>query len=577
MRDERKRRPAGKKPRRAKFTRQKQNPSAQPRDISIPTRLRRVSTADDLIAVMDDRAFHLEDKFDTRRLEGIREHIRRRRRAGKVPMACTHCGKVLYFDVEPDGPVFCDRFCKRHYEADLRLLVSPADAQSKDGERPASATVSTLSPSSPDEVLEWMNERHFVVSEAGKVMVVTDEEDPVVKRRVLKRSSFSDFRNLYSNRFVDATEAGGKRKTLAEYWLTHARRRQYSGIVCAPGRETPGFFNLWRSFSVNPSPGDWSLMEAHIRENICGGNRELYRYVRRWMAFAVQHPDRLPEVALVLRGKQGTGKGVFARELGSLFGQHFLHISQARHLAGHFNAHLQDAVLVFADEAFLVGDKQAEGTLKMLVTEPELVIEQKGKDVTRTRNLIHLIVASNHDWVIPAAAEERRFCVLDVADAQAQNHTYFGALVRQMNEGGRAAMLHDLLDEDLSNFNVRHFPVTAALQDQKRQSMSPFAQWWFEKLDDGQLVASDDKWAEEVVREDVVQAWNAHADRKWSSQDVRNALAKLLPEGHPKDGPRRAGADGKRSRTWTLPSLEDCRNHFERLFGSRFEWSPIEK
>jgi hypothetical protein len=106
---------------------------------------------------------------------------------------------------------------------------------------------------------------------------------------------------------------------------------------------------------------------------------------------------------------------MFARTFGALFGQHFLHLSDARHLTGNFNAHLRDSCLVFADEAFYAGDKQHEGQLKRLVTEPTLMIEAKYANAVSVRNCLHLIVASNDDWVVPAGTDERRFFVLDVS------------------------------------------------------------------------------------------------------------------------------------------------------------------
>ena len=42
-----------------------------------------------------------------------------------------------------------------------------------------------------------------------------------------------------------------------------------------------------------------------------------------------------------------------------------------------------------------------------------------------------------------------------------------------MDDGGRAAMLYDLQHADLSNFDGRRIPLTAALQDQKFHSMEP--------------------------------------------------------------------------------------------------------
>ena len=53
-------------------------------------------------------------------------------------------------------------------------------------------------------------------------------------------------------------------------------------------------------------------------------------------------------------------EGVFCSQFGALYGPHFIQISQASHLTGHFNSHLKDKLLVYADEAFWAGDKKAE-------------------------------------------------------------------------------------------------------------------------------------------------------------------------------------------------------------------------
>jgi Family of unknown function (DUF5906) len=98
-----------------------------------------------------------------------------------------------------------------------------------------------------------------------------------------------------------------------------------------------------------------------------------------------------------------------------IFGQHAVHISSADHLAGRFNAHLRDACLLFADESYWPGDKRAEGTLKRLITEPDLLIEPKGRDAVTARNMLHVMMASNEDWIVPAGEHERRFAVFDVS------------------------------------------------------------------------------------------------------------------------------------------------------------------
>ena len=100
-------------------------------------------------------------------------------------------------------------------------------------------------------------------------------------------------------------------------------------------------------------------------------------------------------------------------------------MSSSHHLVGNFNAHLETAIVVFADEAFWAGDKQGEGTLKTLITGNAIRIERKGIDLKSSPNHIHLIMASNADWVVPASADERRYFVLDVSDAHRQDHAYF--------------------------------------------------------------------------------------------------------------------------------------------------------
>jgi phage/plasmid-associated DNA primase len=133
-------------------------------------------------------------------------------------------------------------------------------------------------------------------------------------------------------------------------------------------------------------------------------------------------------------------------------------MSSSHHLVGHFNAHLETAIVVFADEAFWAGDKQGEGTLKTLITSDTIRVERKGIDSKSARSHVYLIMASNSDWVVPASGDERRYLVLDVSSKRRQDHEYFAALEREWQAGGREAFMHYLLHLDLSSFNVRKVP-----------------------------------------------------------------------------------------------------------------------
>jgi hypothetical protein len=350
--------------------------------------------------------------------------------------------------------------------------------------------------SGQEKELGRLNDRYFVLSEAGKVWVGEWRTDNTfeTRREVLDRFTFADFRKLYLNRWIAIRNDDGEieLKNLAEWWLRHPRRRQYDGVVFDPSGKTPeGYLNLWRGFGVDPAPGDWSLMHEHIRKVICRGDAVRNEYSLNWMARMVQHPEEPGEVALVVKSdEEGTGKGILGRYLCRMFGQHALHITHAQHLTGRFNDHLQDCVFLFADEAFFAGDKAHGDILKGLITEYELTIEGKYRPVVAWRNRLHILIVSNRDWAVPASITARRFVITEALDTHRGDRAYFANIVKQMDSGGLAAMLHDLLHRDIANFDFRAIPDTAELREQKMLSLPSLDRWWLAVLDRGYLCQS---------------------------------------------------------------------------------------
>ena len=202
----------------------------------------------------------------------------------------------------------------------------------------------------------------------------------------------------------------------------------------------------------------------------------------------MQNPGTQPEVALVFRSIKGTGKGLFGRALCQAFGQHGLQISSHSHLTGNFNRHLQDCAMLFADEAFWPGDKSAEGTLKRIITEPTLIIEPKGVDSRSEPNRLHVILAANAEWVVPASMRERRFAVFAASEKYIGKKKYFTPLYQQLEKSGIAAMMYDLLALELGDWHPRNdIPNTDALIEQQRRSLDEKDQRWASLLTEGVL------------------------------------------------------------------------------------------
>jgi hypothetical protein len=292
-----------------------------------------------------------------------------------------------------------------------------------------------------------------------------------------------------------------------------------------------------------------------------------------------------------LRGGKGCGKSLFVETFGKLFGQHFLATTSAEHIAGRFNEHLQTIVVLFGDEAFFAGNKDHERTLKGLVTQDELSFEGKGRPVKAGRNHTHLLLASNSTWVVPAHGKERRYFVLDVSETKTGDYSYFSGIVRQMENGGSEAMLYDLLHTDLTDFEVRKFPQTAALREQQQESA------WFAELAMVEILKDgftpDHEFhgckPNEISGGCLLEfARNlglvGSSDEKHSSgTSLGHFIAKLARIDADEDpvSHRKRRDDGSRPTVYELRPLEELRKEFDYLVGpegwpeSPSEWTSI--
>lgn len=433
------------------------------------------------------------------------------------------------------------------------------------------------------DLIDQMNERFCGVVESGSFVVFRNDIDSTFTppREVLTRMSRRGFIEYHEDERVRVP--GQERKvSKAEFWLKSPRRRKYEGIVFDPTSNDPSKLNLWRGWAVEPKPGNWSLMRQLIEEVLVSGDVAHAEYVVKWLAFMFQHPEISPQSALAFRGGEGTGKSTFGRALLALTGTHGMTVSSPSQFAGRFNAHLRNVVCLFADEASTRGNREAEGIVKQLVTEPTIAFEAKGKDVVSGRNMVHLIMASNHEWIIPAGMDARRFAVFDVADTRKGDAAFFTALNAQLESGGLAAMLHDLREIDLTSWHPSHnVPQTQALADQKEQSLKPAQQFWLHYLTLGMLpVTGSLDWEggpvtlDPVAKGEMVEAYGSFLAKH---RLIGNATHKALTTAGEALGLDTCMSMGGKERHWTLPSLADACRAFEKSLGSQgmFDWSRL--
>jgi hypothetical protein len=422
------------------------------------------------------------------------------------------------------------------------------------------------------------------LNETYALVIVGDKTVVMQTSKEVKFRAISAFNTWFANRFVvRKINDNVVRIPLAKYWLTHNQRRQYEGLVFAPNREMPNHFNLWQGFAVEPQPGDCLKFLAHIRDNVCRGDESLYKWVIGWFADIVQHPGKKIGTSLVLRGKQGVGKTIVGVTFGSLFGVHYVAVSEPRYITGRFNSHLVSCLLLHADEGFWAGDRTGEGKLKDLVTGLTQLIEYKGKEAFRVANFVRLLVTGNPDWLVPAGFEERRFAVLDVGEDHMQDIPYFKAIDDEMKAGGREALLDYLLKYDLKRVDLRTIPKTDALLEQKLSSLDPEKGWWLDVLHSGELpytwgcVDANCCSVENLIDHYIQHATEQGARRRALETQIGMFLHKYVV-GLRRTRPLVGTKEDNKVRKWVyhFPPLKECRTAFAEAMGQEIAWDETE-
>lgn len=421
------------------------------------------------------------------------------------------CKVLIIHGQDPDSPnkyasrsealfaVVCELArCEINPDMMYGIIVNPEHAISSsvldksDPGRYAARQVERAITRAVDPDLFEMNEKHAVISVYGNKCIVISAKKGTLDECTegFDTQTFENFRNRYLGTKKIYLENGDpKEKTLGNWWLSHPRRRQYDRVVFSPDGHNlrPNEFNLWRGFAIEPRQGSWELFRRHIVEVLAAGDPDGARYIVQWAAWTVQNPGRPAEAALCFGGGRGTGKGTFGKVLKQIFGMHGLHVSSMEAISGKFNAPLRRTSLLFVDEAIWKGDPQSEGNLKRLITEPTLYIEAKGYDAEECPNRLHVVIASNEGRFVPAGLDERRFTVFTVSESKKGDRAHFNALYAELDNGGAAAFLYDMLGLDLNGWHPREVYKTNALVDQKIRNLSPVHQYYLSLLHTGVL------------------------------------------------------------------------------------------
>ena len=418
------------------------------------------------------------------------------------------------------------------------------------------------------------------VQVAGSARVIREDD----MQADLELYGVSDLEKEYANQAITIISQNKKGEDVEEkvnpvkLWLTHPERRTARGLVFLPEGQRVGYYNLWRGFSCEPDAEmDVSPFTDWAHDIIACGDDDTFNWIMGWCAQIIQQPMTKIGIALVLRGLKGTGKSKLGELLGGLFPKHHKIISRQDQLVGHFNAHLEDCLLLQAEEAFWAGSKSAEGALKDLVTNPRIFIERKGVNGYMADNFTRLMFTSNEEWVVPATVDERRWAVFDISAKRKEDIDFYEWLQNWYDRGGKRAVLHYLKTFDLTKVNVRRAPRTLALQEQQMKGADCVTRWLFDCLYNGEIRDTETGMSVEFGHKDLNKtvlyaSYRRSIQKSWevkSEQGFWTSLAKyeeIFPNTRQK---REAGA---RYRVCDIATLGKARKIFSSITQLTVDW-----
>jgi hypothetical protein len=188
---------------------------------------------------------------------------------------------------------------------------------------------------------------------------------------------------------------------------------------------------------------------------------------------------------------------------------------------------------------------------------------------------------------VPAGFGERRSAVFDISETHTRDTAYFEAIDREMDNGGREALLHHLLNYDIKQVNLREIPRTTALLEQIVSSAMPERAWWFDVLSNGILPYGSDEanvcpkriLYQRYVRATRMQGVSRRQIETTIGMFLKKVVGPELKNDEKKDYKvvdRYGHQTTENGRVYRFPSLKTCRQRFAKAIGQEVSWNEPE-
>lgn len=319
-----------------------------------------------------------------------------------------------------------------------------------------------------------------------------------VRRSDTMKYSDKQFQSMYQDRWT------GRGNICSAVWDGKLPIKRVEALAYVPSEpefidhgECAGRYNLWRPSGVFAKPGDVSIFLEHMAYMFPDETER--GYVLDYLSLLVSERFVKIHFALLVRGRQGTGKSFIGKLVRAMIGNRNVSMPSSTEVTKEFTGWQEGVQLAVLEEMMAIGRKEVANRLKPVVTDDYLRIRIMHTDAYSTPNYLNLLCFTNHSDALPIEPDDRRWLVV-FSDVQRRDGDYYSRLFGLLEGDGPAAVKHYLQARKIGLNPKDVAPRTVGKDEMRRRSLGDVENYLSEKLEEEagifafDLVRSDDVW-----------------------------------------------------------------------------------
>lgn len=283
----------------------------------------------------------------------------------------------------------------------------------------------------------------------------------------------------------------GKLTKFIQLWLEDPDRRTCEKMTFCPYSKNPpkipsNQFNTFIEFPEGDGVKTDFVSEylLPLTLELCEGSSLLQQYLLNWIAHLIQYPEELPEVMIILKGREGNGKDTLGQIITRMIGSKYTHYTDKQgEVLGKFNSSAKEKLLITLNEGTDIDAMTYVEPMKHFFCARQISIKGECDKPYMANNYARGIMNSNNVRPIQVTDTNRRFFVVRTRDTYLGNKKWFGELYGELErEGVSQTIFNWFYNRDISEFKVRDFPKGSLEQLLKESTVKPISRFIYEAM-----------------------------------------------------------------------------------------------